>query len=240
MLDRAGRRRLFEIQGQGTKVNMNLLKRILVGISIAACAGGAWADEFNLRQGATAISHDVYGLHMFVLYICCAIGVVVFGAMGYSMYAHRKSVGAVPAQFHENTRVEILWTIVPLLILVGMAVPATATLIKMYDTGGEDLIVEVRGYQWKWQYKYLDENHKSDGPLILAMLLICLGAVLFVELGRGWVVLGVALARRRGRAVPLRAETGHISSYPPRRAAPRCRRRKILPEISLIEFFIKN
>ena len=140
---------------------MNLLMRVLVGVSIAGCAGGVWADEFNLRQGATAISHDVYGLHMFVLYICCVIGVVVFGAMGYSMYAHRKSMGAVPAHFHDNTRLEVLWTIIPALILVGMAYPATVTLIKMYDTGGEDLIVEVRGYQWKWQYKYLDEDHKS-------------------------------------------------------------------------------
>ncbi len=123
MRDRVGR--LVAIQEQGTKVNMNLLMRVLVGVSIAACASGAWADEFNLRHGATAISHDVYGLHMFVFYICCVIGVIVFGAMGYSMYAHRKSVGAVPAHFHENTRVEILWTIIPLLILIGMAIPAT-------------------------------------------------------------------------------------------------------------------
>ena len=140
---------------------MNLLMRVLVGVSILGCAGGVWADDLNLRQGATAISHDVYGLHMFVLYICCVIGVVVFGAMGYSMYAHRKSQGAVAAHFHDNTRLEVLWTIIPALILVGMAYPATVTLIKMYDTGGEDLIVEVRGYQWKWQYKYLDEAHKN-------------------------------------------------------------------------------
>ena len=141
---------------------MNLLMRVLVGVSIAGCAGGVWADELNLRQGATAISHDVYGLHMFVLYICCVIGVVVFGAMGYSMYTHRKSQGAVAAQFHDNTtprsslddhsrsRSSSEWLI-----------PATVTLIKMYDTGGEDLIVEVRGYQWKWQYKYLDEGRKN-------------------------------------------------------------------------------
>ena len=140
---------------------MNLLMRILVVVSIATWADGTWADEVNLREGATSISHSVFGLHMFVFYICCIIGVIVFSAMGYSMYVHRKSVGAVPAHFHENTRVEILWTIIPLLILVGMAIPATATLIKMYDTGGEDMIVEVRGFQWKWQYKYLDEDHNS-------------------------------------------------------------------------------
>jgi len=142
-------------------VNKNLFVRVLVGLVVAGAASAGWADEFNLRQGVTEISHDVYGLHMFVLYICCGIGVVVFGVMGYSMYYHRKSVGAVPAQFHENTRLEILWTIIPLVILIGMAIPATATLIRMYDTGGEDLLIEVRGYQWKWQYKYLDEAHKD-------------------------------------------------------------------------------
>lgn len=161
MLERDGRRRLFAIQEQGTKVNMNLLMRVLVGVSIAGCASGVWADELNLTPGATAISHEVFDLHMFVLYICIAIGVVVFSVMGYSMYTHRKSRGAVAAHFHDNTRLEILWTIIPALILVGMAYPATVTLIKMYDTGGEDLIVEVRGYQWKWQYKYLDEDHKN-------------------------------------------------------------------------------
>jgi cytochrome c oxidase subunit 2 len=140
---------------------MNLLMRVLMGGSIAGCAGGVWADEFNLREGATAISHEVFDLHMLVLYICVVIGVVVFGVMGYSMYTHRKSKGAVAAQFHDNTRLETLWTIIPALILIGMAYPATVMLIKMYDTGGEDLIVEVRGYQWKWQYKYLDENHKD-------------------------------------------------------------------------------
>lgn len=140
---------------------MSLPMRILIAASIAACADVVWADELNMREGATAISRDVYGLHMLVLYICCGISVVVFGAMIYSMYVHRKSVGAVAAQFHDNTKLELLWTIIPLLILVGMAIPATATLIKMYDTGGEDLAVEVRGYQWKWQYKYLDEDRKS-------------------------------------------------------------------------------
>jgi cytochrome c oxidase subunit II len=143
-------------------VNRNLLKHALVGIFFAGCAITATADELNMRQGATQISHAVYGLHMFVLYICCAIGVVVFSAMGYSMFAHRRSVGAKPAHFHENTRLEIVWTMIPLLILVWMAVPATKTLVKMYDTGGEDLTIEVRGYQWKWQYKYLDENRNNS------------------------------------------------------------------------------
>jgi len=148
-------------QEQGNKVNRKLLKRVLVGVSIAGFAGLASADPLNMTQGATSVSHAVYGLHMFVLYICCVIGVVVFSAMAYSIIYHRRSAGATAAQFHENTRLEIVWTIVPLVILIWMAVPATKTLIKMYDTGGEDLAIEVRGYQWKWQYKYLDKDHKN-------------------------------------------------------------------------------
>src|SRR5262249_59264868 len=94
-------RRTSESKRQGTQVNKNLFARVLVGLSFAGAASGVWADEFNLRQGATEISHHVYDLHMFVLYICCAIGVVVFGVMGFAMVNHRKAVGAVPAHFHE-------------------------------------------------------------------------------------------------------------------------------------------
>ncbi|TDJ25145.1 MAG: cytochrome c oxidase subunit II, partial [Gammaproteobacteria bacterium] len=108
--------------------------------------------------GVTEISRAVYDLHMLIFYICCGIGAVVFAAMFYSMYRHRKSLGYEPAGFREHTGIEILWTVAPLLILVGIAVPATSTLIKMYDTGGEDLTIEVRGYQWKWEYKYLDDD----------------------------------------------------------------------------------
>jgi cytochrome c oxidase subunit 2 len=147
------------------KVNGKLVKRfvgsgVLTAVLATMC-GGAAADELNMRVGVTPISESVYGLHMYILYICCAIGVVVFGAMAYSLYHHRKSMGQTPAKFHENTRLEILWTIVPTIILVAIAVPATNTLVQMYDTGGEDMLVEVRGYQWKWQYKYLDESKNS-------------------------------------------------------------------------------
>ncbi len=119
----------------------------------------AFADELNLPVGVTSISRAVYDLHMTIFLICVAIGVVVFAIMFYSMLKHRKSAGAVPATFHESTQLEIAWTIVPTLILIGMAVPATSVLIEMYDTGGEDMTVEVRGYQWKWQYKYLDDDY---------------------------------------------------------------------------------
>jgi len=142
---------------------MKVKKYGQVGLAAGAlvAAGSAVADELNLRQGITEISREVYDLHMLIFWICVAIGVIVFGAIFWSIIHHRKSVGHQPAQFHENTRLEILWTIVPTIILIAMAVPATRTLIQMYDTGGEDLSIEVRGYQWKWQYKYLDEDLNS-------------------------------------------------------------------------------
>jgi len=122
----------------------------------------AGADELNMRRGITEISAEVYHLHMLILWICVAIGVVVFGAMLWSLINHRKSRGHEPAKFHESTKLEIAWTLVPTLILVSMAIPATNTLIEMYDTGGEDLAIEVRGYQWRWQYKYLDQDLNSS------------------------------------------------------------------------------
>ena len=111
--------------------------------------------------GVTDISRQVYDLHMTIFYICVLIGVVVFGALFWSVFQHRRSRGVEPATFSHNTKAEIIWTILPILILIGMAVPATRVLIAMYDTGGEDMVVEVRGYQWKWQYKYLDENYNQ-------------------------------------------------------------------------------
>jgi cytochrome c oxidase subunit 2 len=123
--------------------------------------GSAFADEFNMRPGVTEISRSIYDLHMLIFWICVVIGVVVFAALFWSVFRHRKSRGAVAANFHESTNLEILWTAVPLLILIGMAFPATKTLVAMYDTGGEDMAVEVRGYQWKWQYKYLDDDYNT-------------------------------------------------------------------------------
>nr|WP_250885812.1 cytochrome c oxidase subunit II [Shewanella jiangmenensis] len=112
----------------------------------------------NMTQGVTEISGKVYGLHMTILYICCAIGVVVFGAMIYAMINHRKSKGAVAAQFHESTKVEIAWTLLPFLILVGMAIPATQTLIAMEDPSNAELTIKVTGSQWKWRYDYFDHD----------------------------------------------------------------------------------
>jgi cytochrome c oxidase subunit 2 len=115
-------------------------------------------SDMNMRVGATDVSHRVYGLHMFSLWVCVAIGVVVFGVMFYSIFAHRKSRGAVAAHFHESTKLEIAWTILPFVILIFMAVPATKTLSDMYDTKDAALDVQITGYQWKWKYSYLKEG----------------------------------------------------------------------------------
>lgn len=101
--------------------------------------------SLNLTKGVTEVSRDVYDLHMTIFYICCVIGVVVFGLMFYSMIRHRKSRGREPAKFHENVKVEILWTLIPFLILVGMAIPATSTLIAMEDTSDADVTIQVTG-----------------------------------------------------------------------------------------------
>jgi len=119
----------------------------------------ALADwELNMPRGVTPVSREVYDLHMLIFWICVAIGVVVFGVMFYSIYHHRKDKGAVAAQFHESTALEFLWTLVPLLILVGMAIPATRTLVAMENTGGAELTIKVTGYQWRWKYDYLDHD----------------------------------------------------------------------------------
>jgi cytochrome c oxidase subunit 2 len=117
----------------------------------------AWSD-LNLRVGVTPLSREIHGLHMLILWICVAIAVAVFGVMIYSIATFRKSKGAVPATFDHSTKAEIIWTVIPVLILVGMAIPAARTLVKIDDTRGSDLTVKVTGYQWKWQYEYVGEG----------------------------------------------------------------------------------
>lgn len=137
-------------------MNRRNLGWLLLGSLLSS---SAWADmQLNLTQGATEVSHNVYDLHMLVLYICTAIGVVVFGAMFWSMIFHRKSKGYKAASFHESTKVEILWTAIPVLILIAMAFPATQTLINLEDNSDSDITVQVTGSQWKWHYKYFDQN----------------------------------------------------------------------------------
>ncbi|MGH8411527.1 MAG: cytochrome c oxidase subunit II transmembrane domain-containing protein, partial [Pseudomonas sp.] len=108
--------------------------------SVFGQAQAAWTT--NMAPGATEVSHAVFDLHMTIFWICVAIGIVVFGAMFWSMIVHRRSTGQVAAKFHESTTVEILWTVVPLLILVAMAIPATKTLINIYDSTESDIDIQ--------------------------------------------------------------------------------------------------
>ena len=114
--------------------------------------------KWNMPLGVTEISREVHGLHMLIFYVCCAIAVVVFGAMFYSIFAHRRSVHPTPADFHESTTVEIIWTVIPFVILIAMAIPAAGTLIRMEDSSNSDLTIKATGIQWKWHYDYIDQG----------------------------------------------------------------------------------
>jgi len=126
---------------------------------MALSIGTAQADyTLNLMEGVTSISRDVYGLHMLVLWVCVFIGIAVFGTMFYSIYFHRKSRGYKAANFHESTKVEILWTIIPTIILIVLAIPATKVMLEMDDTKDSEMSIKVTGWQWKWEYEYLDSG----------------------------------------------------------------------------------
>lgn len=136
---------------------MRFAQCTLFSLLFASCAAYAeWG--FNLPVGVTPVSHDIYDLHMTIFWICVAIGVVVFGVMFYAIIHHRKSKGAKLARFHEHLWVELTWTIIPLLILIVMAIPATQVLIHMRDTSAPDLTIKITGYQWKWRYEYIDQG----------------------------------------------------------------------------------
>jgi len=125
-------------------------------------SGLAQADyRLNFQDPVTGVARDIYDLHMLIFWICVAIFVGVFSVMFYSIFKHRKSKNYTPATFSHSTSVEIIWTIIPFLILVGMAVPATQVLIKMEDTTKSDLTIKITGYQWKWGYEYLDGSDIS-------------------------------------------------------------------------------
>ncbi len=123
---------------------------------VAASTPQPWG--LNMTKGVSQVSERIYELHMMILIICCVIGVVVFGAMFWSIARHRKSLGVKPAQFSHSTKAEVVWTIIPCLILIGMADPATTTLIFMSDSSNPDMTIKVTGYQWMWRYEYLDEK----------------------------------------------------------------------------------
>lgn len=134
----------------------------IVIVSIAVLAGmllavwGMFAVGANMPRGVTEFSHTAYDLHMLILWICVVIGVLVFGAMFVSIIMHRKSKGVEAARFTHNTKAEIAWTTIPILILVMMTVPATRGLILMETSEGAAMDIQITGYQWKWKYEYLD------------------------------------------------------------------------------------
>ena len=122
---------------------------------LALAQGAAAPARYNLQHPATKVAADIYDLHTLMMWICFIVFVLVFSVMFYSVFKHRKSVGHKAEQFHENTTVEIVWTIIPAIILLGMAWPATKTLLAMKDTSTPDITIKATGYQWKWGYDYL-------------------------------------------------------------------------------------
>jgi cytochrome c oxidase subunit 2 len=134
---------------------------VLMLMTAMAMAAGGEASQVNMMPGVTEVGKEIYDLHMLILIICTVIGAGVFGVMFYSIIYHRKSRGVTPATFHESTRVEIAWTVVPFIILIGMAFPATSTLLAIYDNDDADMDILITGYQWKWKYEYLNENGEN-------------------------------------------------------------------------------
>ena len=142
----------------GAAMRVGLIS-VLSGFALSLVSTLAAAEYgLNFPTPVTAIAQEVYSLHMLIMMVCVGIGIVVFGAMFWSIVMHRKSRGAKAAKFHESTTIEIIWTAIPFLILVGMAIPSTATLIKMDDTKNAELVIKVTGYQWKWKYEYPDQD----------------------------------------------------------------------------------
>jgi cytochrome c oxidase subunit 2 len=143
--------------------------RTLAGLAAAATAAGvseaALALPWNLQPAASAIAADIHGLHEYIMLLVAVIFIGVFGFMFYACWAHRKSRGHQAAQFHENTTVEVIWTVIPALILVGIAWPTTRVVVAQKDTSNPDLTIKVTGYQWKWGYDYL----KGEGEGIRFM-----------------------------------------------------------------------
>jgi len=141
-----------------------LFHKIGAGALMMLVPGMLWAQDkakWNFQEPHTSVAREMYDLHTIVLVICVVICVGVFGAMVYSIVYHRKSAGHKAAHFHENTTVEILWTVIPIFILIGMALPATKSVLAMRDTSSPDMTIKVTGYQWKWGYEYL----KGEGDL---------------------------------------------------------------------------
>lgn len=135
-----------------------LLAAALLATSYQSLAEEVERWKFNMPEGVTTVSREIHSLHMQMFWWCVGIGVVVFGIMIFSMIVHRKSRGAKAANFHESTKLEIVWTAIPIAILIAMAWPATKTLVKLYDTSEADMDIVITGYQWRWKYDYIGED----------------------------------------------------------------------------------
>ena len=133
------------------------LGMLTAGLAFASTQAHAYG-QLNMPLGVTEISRETYDLHMTIIWICVGIGVVVFGVLLWSMIFHRKSRNPKPSTFHEHTGMEILWTVIPFIILVSMAIPATRVLTEIYDASEAEMDIMVTGYQWRWQYEYLDDE----------------------------------------------------------------------------------
>ena len=136
-----------------------------LALAVNDMPGGPAVMQLNFPPAATKIMQEIHWLHWFMLIVCVLIFVAVFGVMFYSIFKHRKSLGHKPASFHESTTVEIIWTVIPLLIVIAMALPATKTVVAMKDTTNSDITIKTTGYQWKWGYDYL----KGEGEGISFM-----------------------------------------------------------------------
>ncbi|MDQ2070172.1 cytochrome c oxidase subunit II [Natronospira bacteriovora] len=143
-----------------TKLSGAIRHTFLLGMLLLAFPGSALAfrEGINLPRGVTTMSDEIYNLHMLIFWICVVIAVLVFGAMIISIFLHRKSRGVEPAKWHHNTAVEVVWTVIPFMILIGMAIPSARALIDLEDYRDYDMSIQVTGYQWFWHYEYRGEN----------------------------------------------------------------------------------
>ncbi len=137
-----------------------LSKKVRAPLTLALLAPFAVQADYmvDMLKPNSAMAQDAYSLHWGIMYVCAVIFVVVFGAMFWSIYKHRRSVGAKAAQFHENTTIEVVWTVIPLAVLVAMAWPATRTMLQMKDASNADMAVKITAYQWRWEYDYQKEG----------------------------------------------------------------------------------
>src|SRR5438477_206180 len=146
------------------------LSRAVLAAAMACPAAAFAAREWNLQPPVTPVARQMFDLHTFIFWACVVIFVAVFSVMFYSIFKHRKSVGHKAHQFHENATVEVVWTVIPFLILLFMAFPATRTVLALKDTSEPGLTVKVTGYQWKWNYDYLQEGVSFYSNLAMPMV----------------------------------------------------------------------